>query len=135
MSLPTVKQYMDTEVHRLAPSDDILSAVRLLIQKSVTGAVVVDEQGGCVGLLTERDCLRLLTHGGVDADVPSGAVSAYMSAPEHVVPSSANIYFVAGLFLSSTGRRIPVVDDGIVVGVITRKDVLRAIESNFPEAS
>jgi CBS domain-containing protein len=54
-----------------------------------------------------------------------------MTTNVKTVPPTMNIYFVAGMFLNDVVRRFPVVEDGKFIGVITRLDILRAIESNF----
>ena len=124
---PTVADYMDTVVHTLRPDAPILDAVRFLLDKHVTGAPVIDDAGVVVGMLTEFDCLRLLAE-GANNEVPRGTVRDYMSHKIVTVPSRMDIYYAAGLFLGQRFRRLPVVDDGKLVGAITRFDILRAVE-------
>ncbi len=127
-TLPTVRKYMDTESHALSAADDILLAVGRLIDEGVTDAPVLDDAGNVVGVLSEYDCLRLLAEGRA-GDPPRGAVSDFMSRTYTSVPPSMDVYFVAGMFLSEpTQRRFVVIEDGRLVGVITRKDILRAVE-------
>ena len=54
-----------------------------------------------------------------------------MSTEVQTIPKTMNIYFCAGLFLNTTVRRFPVVDDGKLVGAITRFDILRAIQQEL----
>lgn len=130
--LPRVSQYMDTEVFTLTPDDEILQAVHSLLKHRVTGAPVVDGERRVVGILTEKDCLRLLAEGDETLDVPKGTVADYMAKEVTTIPPRMNIYFVAGMFLNDVVRRFPVVDDeGRLVGAITRFDVLRAIETHL----
>lgn len=128
---PRVKDYMDDSTHSLEPSTDIRDAVRYLLEQHITGAPVLDENGEIVGMLTEKDCLKLLA-GGDDSEYPSGTVHDYMSRDVTVVRPDMNIYFVAGMFMRDVVRRFPVVEDGKLVGAITRYDILRAIETNLP---
>ncbi len=128
--IPTVREYMDTVVHTLSPDDDIHEAVCFLLDKHVTGAPVVDADGRVVGIITEKDCLRLLALGDGEG-LPEGRVSDYMSQEVITIPQGMNIYFVAGMFLRDVIRRFPVVDgDGKLIGAITRFDILRAIRAN-----
>ena len=126
---PTVRTYMDTETHALAESDDIYEAVRRLIDEGVTGAPVVDAEGKLSGMLSELECLRLLSAGDrAQADVPAGTVDAYMLRDFKAVSPEMDVYYVAGMFLSdASSRRLPVCEGERLVGVITRKDILRAI--------
>ena len=128
--LPPVSRYMDTRVPSLRPEMDILGAVDFLIANHVTGAPVVDDQGRVLGILTEKDCLRLLTMGTSDADTPAGTVGDFMTRNVVTVPPEVNIYHAAGLFLAHSFRRLPVVRGGRLIGAITRFDILRAVSAN-----
>ena len=61
--LPVVKDHMDRHVATLRPETSILDAVGFLLEKKVTGAPVVDKAGRLVGIVTEKDCLRLVAAG------------------------------------------------------------------------
>jgi CBS domain-containing protein len=128
--LPKVSDYMDTVVHTLNPKTQILDAVDFLLEKHVTGAPVVDRGDVVVGILTEKDCLNLLAAGS-DAGVPQGSVADFMSTEVQTIPPDMDVYFCAGLFMNTTVRRFPVVDQGKLVGAITRFDILRAIQKNL----
>ena len=128
--LPVVRDFMDVEVPTLRPDADILEAVDFLLTNRVTGAPVCDEAGVLVGIISEKDCLRLLAT-GVDNEAPSGKVADYMTREVTTVPPRMNVYFAAGMFLNDYVRRFPVVDNGRLVGAITRFDILRAIQANF----
>ena len=130
MALPVVRDFMDKTVPTLTPETDILQAVDFLLKNHVTGAPVLDPQGNVIGILTEKDCLRLLST-GMEADKPRGTVKEYMTTEVISVPSHMNVYFLAGMFLKANYRRLPVIDDGKLVGAITRFDVLRVIQANL----
>jgi CBS domain-containing protein len=121
---------MDTVVQTLRPETQILDAVDFLLEKHVTGAPVVDGENRVVGILTEKDCLNLLAAGS-DADLPRGTVADFMTTEVQTIPPSMDVYFCAGLFMNTTVRRFPVVDEGKLVGAITRFDILRAIQKNL----
>jgi CBS domain-containing protein len=130
-TIPVVRTFMDTETHALSADDDILDAVRRLIDEGVTGAPVVDASGKLVGILSEYECLRLLAEGH-RADVARGAVRDFMLTDLPTVTPTTDIYYVAGMFLKNPQtRRFVVVEGTRLVGVITRKDVLRAVESGL----
>jgi len=130
LNLPKVSDYMDTVVQTLRPETQIFDAVDFLLEKHVTGAPVVDGQDRVVGILTEKDCLNLLAAGS-DADLPRGTVADFMATEVQTIPPSMDVYFCAGLFMNTTVRRFPVVDQGKLVGAITRFDILRAIQKNL----
>lgn len=130
--LPTVRSCMDPGHHAVGEEEDILDAVRMLIREGVTGAPVINERGNVTGALGENQCLRLLTK-GVGQTGPAGKVADYMDRNFQTVTQDMDIYYVAGLFLGAKHRRFAVVGNDKLVGVVTRKDVLRAVERNLPK--
>ena len=113
----------------LSPTLDIYLALQQLLKRKLTGAPVVDEHGVLRGMLTERDCLKVLV-GGVFDGLPSGNVEDYMSTPAESVRPTASLYDIVHLFLTRPYRKLPVVDDvGCVVGQVSRRDALKALES------
>jgi CBS domain-containing protein len=127
--LPKISQFMDQVVPTLAPDTRVLAAVDFLLRHRVTGAPVVDWKGNLLGIITETDLLRLVTE-GIQAQPPTEAtVADYMTTDVVTVEPHTDIYFVAGIFLSNAFRRLPVVENGKIVGAITRFDLLRAIQA------
>lgn len=126
-SLPKISDYMDTEVPILDPETPILEAVDFLLHHRVTGAPVVDSGDKLVGIITETDLLKLVTE-GIQGEPPTEAtVEQFMTTKVITVPPTVDIYYVAGMFLANKFRRLPVVEDGRIVGAITRYDLLRVI--------
>lgn len=132
--LPVVRDHMDRHVETLRPETDILDAIGFLLEKRVTGAPVVDSSGRLVGILSEKDCLRLVAE-GVKGSLPRGKVAAFMTSNPETIPPDMNVYFAAGLFLTREFRRFLVVEDGRLVGGITRFDILRVIKARLSEAA
>jgi len=131
--LPIVREFMDKYVDTLSPETDIMEAVNFLLEKRVTGALVADRERKLVGILTETDCLKLLTLGGADYEAPRGKVKDFMTSEVQTIPPAMDIYYAAGLFMSAKFRRFPVVEHGRIVGAITRFDILRAVQRGLAE--
>ena len=127
--LPAVREYMDTTVPTLSPTTLVLDAVDYLLEHGVTGAPVVDEDGKVVGILTEKDCLKVVAR-APDPDNVQEHVADFMTKEVKSIPPDMDVYFAAGLFLKESFRRFPVVENGRLVGAITRYDMLRAIRAN-----
>ena len=123
---PLVADYMASHLFTLSPDADIHDAVNFLLENRISGAPVV-HGGHLVGMLSEKDCLRLLTLGAEHA-AAAGRVSDFMTTEVTTIRPDMNIYFAAGIFLQQPIRRIPVVDGGVLLGQISRRDVLRAIK-------
>lgn len=125
--LPTVSQFMDRFVDTLSPDTDIMEAVAFLLEKRVTGALIANSKKELLGILTEYDCLKLLSLGDAQHQAPKGLVKDYMTSQVQTVPPDMDIYYAAGLFMNVPFRRFAVVESGRIVGAITRFDILRAV--------
>ncbi len=128
-SLPKISEFMDAVVPTLTPETQIMKAVDFLLRHRVTGAPVVDSEGTLMGIITETDLLKLVTE-GIEGQPPTVAtVAEYMTTDVVTVPPTVDIYYVVGIFLNNKFRRLPVVNDGMIVGAITRYDLLRVIRT------
>jgi CBS domain-containing protein len=113
----------------LSPDTDIYEAIHTLIKKGISGAPVVDGKGNLMGILSELDCLKVMTAGAFEG-LPEGKVADYMTCPATTVKPEASILDVIMIFAKNQIRRIPVMDsEGQLLGQISRRDVLVAIES------
>jgi len=126
-----VKDYMSKRVVTLLPEMEILRAAHVLIRHDISGAPVLDKHATLVGILTERDCMRV----AVQADyhgVPGGLVSDHMSVNPQFVDPGESILKLAQLFLDGRFHRYPVLDNGHLIGIISRRDVMRAMGEFYP---
>jgi len=118
---------MATDLVSFTPDLGILSAVRMLLENRVSGGPVIDASGALVGVLSIKDCLRVAFSASYHKE-PGGLVSEYMSADVETIDADTEIVEVAEIFLKSRYRRFPVVSEGDLVGMISRYDVLSALE-------
>lgn len=120
------KDIMTRSVVYLRPDLDIYAAIKVLLRRRISGAPVLEGRS-LVGILSERDCLQLLTadtyhhHAG-------GKVQHYMTTDVKTIHPDDDIYSIAGVFLSRPIRRLPVTRDGKLLGLVSRRDVLTGIE-------
>ena len=130
---PKIRVCMDTKFDPLLPDQPILEAITFLLDRHATGAPVTDGHGHLLGILTEKDCLKLITLGS-DGDRPDGTVADYMSTDVETLSPDMDIYFAAGRFLQVPFRRFPIVDgEGRLVGALTRLDLLRSLKRLLAE--
>jgi CBS domain-containing protein len=78
-------------------------------------------------MLSELDCMKVALHAGYHGDW-GGPVSDYMSGDIETVDADMSIIDLAQLFLEKPYRRYPVIKDHRLVGQISRRDVLRALQ-------
>jgi CBS domain-containing protein len=112
------------------PDRRLLDAVRVLIDQRIPGAPVVDERGNLLGALTEQSFLETVVISGYHGEV-GGRVGDHMNSEVKAVGTDASLFDVAMLFIETGFRWFPVVDDERLVGVIARREVLRAIIDGF----
>jgi CBS domain-containing protein len=121
-----VRDYMSTDLVTVTPDMEIMRAVRFLVERDISGVPVVDEQGMLLGILTERDCIKVALQAGYH-DEFGGSVARYMTRDVQTVSPDDNLMDLAELFAANSYRRCPVTDDGRLVGLICRRDILRAM--------
>ncbi len=124
----TVRDYMSANLVSLTPDMEILRAVYTLVKHGISGAPVVDDHGNLVGMLSERDCMKVALSAGYHGEY-AGRVSEFMSSGVKTVDADASILEIAEMFLRAPFRRYPVMEDNRLVGQISRRDVLRALEN------
>ncbi|MBN1508136.1 MAG: CBS domain-containing protein [Sedimentisphaerales bacterium] len=121
---------MKTDVITVARDEDIREAIRIMVLNNVTGLPVVNDDGTMAGILTEKDVLKLL-HGGLDTD---GTVEGFMTTDVVSFGPDDNLADIADCFMKSRFRRVPVVHKGRLVGILSRKDIIRHI-SNLTQSA
>jgi CBS domain-containing protein len=113
---------------------EVLEAVRILVENRISGAPVIDHIGNLVGMLTERDCMKIALGAGYYGEC-GGTVSCFMRAEVETVDIDTPAIEIAERFINSQFRRFPVLDNDSVIGMISRRDVLRLLESMWqPDA-
>ncbi len=123
-----VRDYMTAHPVIFKPEMDVLNAVHELVKHRIAGAPVVNDHGEVVGMLSEFDCLKVALDSGYYGDA-GGPVSEYMSTSVESVDADMSIVDLAAKFLSSKYRRFPVMTENRLIGQISRRDVLRALET------
>jgi CBS domain-containing protein len=124
--MPSAKDFMATDLVALTPEMTVHDAMRLFLDNDISGAPVVDPHGDVVGMLTERDCLQVIYAASYHKD-PGGTVAEHMSSPVETLDADADLITVIERFLNSRFRRFPVLAGTRLVGLISRRDILRSV--------
>ncbi|PLX88439.1 MAG: polya polymerase [Desulfuromonas sp.] len=119
-----VRQLMSTPVKTVAPEESIAGAHQTLSRFNINAMPVV-EQGSVVGIITRQLVDKAVYHGLRDQPV-----SEYMASDFHTVEPQSPIEILKGLIVESNQRFVPVLDDGKLVGAVTRTDMLRHMASS-----
>lgn len=145
------KDIMTPNVLTVEPDMSIAAVAQLLIERCIGGAPVVDSEGALIGMLSEGDLVHrirgdhelprtwwldllgnpddeprkyLKSHGTKVADV--------MSADVLTVPPTAHISEIAEILESKKIKRLPVVRDGKLVGIVSRANIIQALVARPP---
>jgi CBS domain-containing protein/gamma-glutamyl:cysteine ligase YbdK (ATP-grasp superfamily) len=132
-SYRTVGQFMSTDLFTVRPEDLVDLAASVMDWRHVRHVPVEDDAGRLVGLITHRDVLRLLVRG--QAAGGGGAVlvrDIMKSAPVTASPTMPTIEAIELMRSRGVGC-LPVVEEGILVGIVTAKDFLDASARLFEE--
>ena len=127
MKFPTIDKIMDKEEITLSPDQPIHEAINVLLDRKVTGAPVLDKNRKIVGMITEKDCLRVLLDSAYHNMPSDKTVASYMSPVVKTVTTEHDLLDLANEFLTTNFRKFPVVYRETLVGQVSRRDVLKAI--------
>ena len=122
----TVGDIMTTELLTFTPETGIHDAIRALLDHRYSGAPVVDADGNLVGMLSRKDCLKVVFSTSYHGD-RGGMVSEYMSPNVETLDVDTDLVSAARHFLDSPYRRFPVTSEGRLAGQVSRADLLRAL--------
>jgi CBS domain-containing protein len=122
-----LRDYMTGHPAKVRPQDSILDAVKVIIDNKISGVCVVDDRENLVGILSELDCLRA-TMGSFYNDSGLDLVSDHMASDNLVVAHpEEDIIDVAQDMLAKNKRRRPVVENGVLIGQVTCRQLLKAV--------
>jgi len=123
IEIPNVRDIMTKKVVSLHQGMTMNEAMRSLLKFKHSGAPVVDADNKLVGMLSEKDCLRMF-FGGLYHRLPLGTVGQYMSVNITTCHPNDSLLSVAQIFFRQSFRRLPVLENGNMIGIVSRSDVL-----------
>ena len=124
-----VKHYMTKQLITFTPKQSIDQVVSILIYKGISGGPVVDDSNNLVGIISEGDCLKQIIKGKYNNHPHlNGLVEEHMVKEVKTLHPDNTILEAAMAFLEQRIRRFPVLDNGKIVGQISQRDVMKAIE-------
>ena len=122
-----VREIMNKRVVSIRPDATLAEAIHILTQQHIGGAPVVTAEGAVVGVISELAMIDVV----FDSDAKNAPVKEYMTSQVHTVHPDDPLSRPAQLFALYSFRRLPVVEDGKLVGIVTRRDLMNyALRSN-----
>lgn len=122
-----VTSYMATDLITFKPDDEIGFVIATLSKERISGGPVLNERKELIGIISQQDCLKVIIDSVYhNQPVSKHYVKDYMHKDLITVPENADVVDVANLFLKHRFGRFPVVKDGILKGLVSKRDILRA---------
>ncbi len=125
---PTARDLMSSPVRTIRPETTIEQAQRILFRYGHSGLSVVDENDELVGIISRRDLDLALHHGFSHAPV-----KGYMTRNIKTITPDTLLPEIESLMVTYDVGRLPVLDEGQLIGIVTRTDVLRQLHQDRGE--
>ena len=127
---PTARDLMSSPVRTIRPDTSIEQAQRILFRYGHSGLSVVDESGCLSGIISRRD-LDLAIHHGFN----HAPVKGYMSRNLKTIEPDALLPEIQSLMVTYDVGRLPVIEAGELIGIVTRTDVLRQLHDQHHDTA
>ncbi|MEM8963956.1 MAG: CBS domain-containing protein [Acidobacteriota bacterium] len=128
LEIPSAREWMSPVAAVVRPDDPVFEAIGKLLRTKSSALPVVDDDHQLVGLLTEKDCLRVLSNLAWERTADGGTVGEYQSPVPHALEPSMDVFRVTRMFLERNFPMLPVVEDGRPIGQITRLRLLECVD-------
>jgi CBS domain-containing protein len=137
-----VEEIMTTQVTTVGPDSSAKSAGQVMADRGFAALPVVDGSGVVIGIVAEADVLRgrlqqdprlHLRRDNALGTIPPLLVRGVMTTAVRTVLATADVAELAHVFLDEGLRSVPVLDDERLVGIVSRRDALRALARSDDE--
>ena len=125
MKQPSARDFMVTRLVTIRPETDVLEAVRVLLKNRISGAPVVDEANRYLGVFSEKCSMNVILDAAYE-QLPSNQVRVFMDTEAKTIGPDTQLLSIAQIFLLTSYRRLPVLENGYLLGQVSRRDVLAA---------
>lgn len=124
--IPIARDLMQVVEEALRPDMELLQAIEKLSAMSMPAAPVVDSERRFRGILTEKDCLRILSVSAFHRP-RGGRVADFMSIVGQTIEPEMDLFLITEIFLETNFPMLPVVEEDRVIGCISRQNMLDGI--------
>ena len=122
-----VSDYMTRKLVTFKADQPIEEVINAIIKHRISGGPVVNEKHELIGVISEGDCIKEISESRYhNMPMNNHTVENYMVKDVETIDGNMNIFDAANKFLESKRRRFPIVENGILVGQISQKDILKA---------
>lgn len=126
-SLILVSDYMTKKLITFRPDQSILGVMEQFAKYHISGGPVLDENGFLVGIISEADCMKQISESRYfNQPILDKSVEKFMTKNVETIPHDMSIFDAASVFDKHKRRRLPVMENDLLVGQISRKDIVIA---------
>jgi predicted transcriptional regulator len=122
-----VKDYMSHSLITFSKDDPVINVIQALMKYKISGAPVVNDRNELIGVISDGDCMKQISESRY-YNMPIGdrRVEEFMETNVPTIDKNVNIFDCASLFHKHECRRFPIIENGKLIGQISRKDILYA---------
>lgn len=122
-----VSDYMSRDLITFTPDQTIESVMEALINNRISGGPVVNEKHELIGIISEGDCIKQISESRYyNMPMQDKTIEEHMAKNVETIDGNMNIFDAANKFLQAKRRRFPIVENGVLIGQISQKDILKA---------
>lgn len=130
---------MTRKVRTVTPEMSLADAIGFLKRHKVSNAPVVETDADghrmLIGFLSEGDCLEHLSNEVFfGSPAPQQTVATMMKRHPVCVEPEMDVFTLASIFVNHRYRHLPVAADGRLLGIVSRRDILHALNTFYQEA-
>ncbi|MBN2039100.1 MAG: CBS domain-containing protein [Spirochaetes bacterium] len=114
---------MTTDLITIREDTPAKAAIKILLDKRISGLPVVRDDMSLAGIISEKDFIQLAFYDSID----EAKVSDFMITDVITMGKEASLLEISELFMNSNYKRIPILEDNKLIGIISRKDILKYI--------
>jgi CBS domain-containing protein len=119
--MTTVAKAMSAQLVTMSSASSLAEAASVMSQRRV-GSVLIMEGEDLIGILTERDIVRAISH---DIGAPRDAIAHWMSAAPTTVSANTSLEEARDLMDRNHIRHLPVSDGGRLIGMLSMRDLIK----------
>jgi CBS domain-containing protein len=118
-----IEEIMSTDVVSVTPDTPVSRVIELLVENDITGIPVVDSDGQLAGVVSEKDVMGVLS----GPEETWGHVRDYMTGDAVSFDQNDDVIAVCESLVNNHFRRVPILNEGHLVGIISRRDLIKYI--------
>lgn len=123
------REMMTQNLVTLSPEHEVFQAVEILLKKRISGAPVVESNGNFLGIFSESSCMRVIINAAYEG-LPDAGLMPFVDCDPPTISPNTDLLTICQTFLDQATRRLPVIENGMLMGMVSRRDVMRRVSDS-----